>query len=458
MMKEYDIVIVGAATSGSFFARRMAERGHSVLVIEKLSREDLGKRLDIFHVGAADFARYGLPRPNEGDPDWAFAFSANASFSPTGKYPKRTDYPIVGMHMPAYIARMNGWAREAGAHFEYGAAFTDFLYNDGRIAGVRYTVDGEERSAAARIVADCSGIPSVARRRLPTGYGMENFEITPTDMFYVILRYVRFKDPKDYIGDRGIRGWTYYKTWVAPSGDPQGAIIGIGANFSFDYAEEIYSEFTSKIDLPPHDVTRIERGVTPYRRPPYSFVADGFIAMGDAACLTKPNCGEGVTSALELSVVAVDVIGDLFKKGVPLTRENMWRINKRYVQVQGTKFASLLATLIGAVATSAEENEFFFEKDIIFSQKSFESMGASGEIKFTTGEMISMGLKMLGGVLAGRLKVKTIKALLESMKNGDIIKAHYDAYPESVEGFDEWAGKADALWVQIGSMADNKVS
>ena len=456
-MQQYDVIIIGAATAGSFFARCMAKRGHRVLMIEKLSRERLGKRLDIFHVGKDDFGRYGLPQPRKGDPDWAFEFHNNAAYSPTGKYPKRTHTPIVGMHMPAYIARLNRWAEEGGAEIVYGAEFTGFLYEDGCIAGVRYTADGSEHHAAARIVADCSGIPSVARRALPDGYGVENFEITPSDMFYVILRYVKLADRREYTGEQGTRGWTYYKTWLAPDADPAGGIIGIGANHSFDYAEQVYERFTQNIKLPAHEVMRIERGVTPYRRPPYSFVADGFIAMGDAACLTKPNCGEGVTSALELSLIAVDVIDRLLKADTPLSREALWSINKRYVDNQGARFAAMLATLVGAVSTSAGENEFFFQKDIIFSQKSFESMG-TGEIHFSTGEMLQMGLKMLGGVLTGRLRIKTIKALLRSMKNGDVIKAHYDRYPKTPEGFGEWAKQAGALWKRIGSMADNTVS
>lgn len=411
LLRQYDVIIIGAATAGSFFARHMAERGHRVLVLEKLSREKLGRRLDIFHVGKEDFARYGLPQPKEGEPDWAFEFHKNAAYSPMGKYPKRTHTPIVGMHMPAYISRLNRWAEEAGARILYGAEFEGFLYEDGRVAGVHYTADDGEHYTAARIVADCSGIPSAARRALPDGYGVENFEITPSDMFYVILRYVKFADQRDYIGDAGTRSWTYYKTWIAPDADPAGGIIGIGANHSFDYAEQVYETFTQNIDLPPHQVVRVERGVTPYRRPPYSFVADGFITMGDAACLTKPNCGEGVTSALTLSLIAADVIDRLLKADTPLCREALWPINKRYVDIQGAKFAAMLATLIGAVSTSAGENEFFFQKDIIFNQKSFESMG-TGEIRFSASEMLGMGSKMLWGVLTRRLRIKTIRALM----------------------------------------------
>lgn len=45
-MKNYDVVIVEAATTGSFFARRMAERGRSVLVIDRLAEEKVGAKYD----------------------------------------------------------------------------------------------------------------------------------------------------------------------------------------------------------------------------------------------------------------------------------------------------------------------------------------------------------------------------------------------------------------------------
>ena len=38
-MKKYDIIVVGASTTGAWFARQMAQRGHSVLVIEKQEKE-----------------------------------------------------------------------------------------------------------------------------------------------------------------------------------------------------------------------------------------------------------------------------------------------------------------------------------------------------------------------------------------------------------------------------------
>ncbi|MBR6570535.1 MAG: hypothetical protein IKK75_08790 [Clostridia bacterium] len=451
-MKNVDVLIVGAATTGSYLARRMAERGLSVLVIDKLPEEKIGTKYDIFHIGEPDFARFQLPMPVEGE-DYAFRFSHSESLSAYGRHSKPGGGTVIGMHLHGYTLRLNRWAQDAGAEIEYEAAFDHLLFDaEGHVCGAAYIQSGETIEVHASLVADCSGIPSVARRALPDDCLVENFAIAPDEMFYVILRYVDYPNAKDWI--KGSRGWTFYKTWEAPQADPHGAIIGIGANLSFETAERIYSAFEKTVKLPQHTVTRIERGATPYRRPPYSFVTDGFVAMGDAACLTKPSAGEGVTSSMVQADIVVDVAAPLLMEGKPLTLDALWPINTRYVQTQGQAFASQLAMLPGAVATNAKENDFFFEKDIIFSKKSFEAMGRGEELAFPTADILQMAVKMLGGVLTGRLRISTIRALLKSMGDSGRIAKLYASYPETPSSFDIWKHQADAEWAKCSSMAE----
>lgn len=451
-MKQYDVIVVGGATSGSFLARRVAETGKSVLVIDALSEEKIGTKYDIFHIGKPDFARFGLPEPVYGE-DRVFEYTGGVNCSAFGNYPKAVGGVVVGMHMHPYTLRMNRWAAEAGAEIQYGARFDTLIYTGGKISGVVYEQDGKKIQAGAKLVADCSGIPSVVRRQLPANYGVENFEFSSEEMFYVTLRYVRYLEEKDWSSKEN-RSWPFYKTWEAPQADPHGRILGVGANLSFETGEKIFEEFESAVKLPRYELQYTERSVTPYRRPPYSFVADAFLVSGDAASLTKPGAGEGVASSMTHLEVAAKVINGLLEQGRPLTRENLWSINKRYVEVQGRAFAAQLATVVGAVATSARENDFFFEKDVIFSSKTFESLSLGKELQFTLGEMAAMAGKMLGGILGGRLRVSTVRALLRSMTNGNKISALYAEYPETPEGFEKWRERADAQWLKCGSMAD----
>ncbi len=449
-MKNYDIIIVGAATAGSYFARRMAERGASVLVLDSKTEEKVGTKYDIFHIGKPDFEKHGLPYPVKGE-DYAFEFDSTHVCSSYGKHPKFSPGGVIGMHMHEYTMRMNRWAKDAGAEYIYDAPFTGFIWENGKIAGVEYVKDGETVSAKAKLVADCSGIPSVARRKLPDNYGVETFEIGPDDMFYVVLRYIRFLNPGDKLE---LRSWPFYKTWEAPEHDPTGAILGVGANKSYNVCEKIYKQFEEAVELKPYEVKYFERGMTPYRRPPYSFVADSFIAMGDAACLTKPAAGEGVTSAMVQMDIAVDVIDSLLKQGKPLTKENMWSINKRYIEAQGAEFANQMALLVGAVASSAQENDYFFEHNLIFSEKNIKAVGEGGMPQFTAGEIVQMTLDFIKGIVIGKISVISLAKMLKGVANGAKIKKHYLAFPDNVAGFDAWCAKAEKIWNKCGRMAD----
>ncbi|MDD3999370.1 MAG: NAD(P)/FAD-dependent oxidoreductase [Bacilli bacterium] len=450
-MKKYDIIIVGAGSAGSYFARKMAVLGFEVLVIEKLSETKVGTKYDIFHIVKEDFSTFGLPLPEKGN-DFAFEFSKNANYSAYGNYPKRGGREVIGLHLHKYTLRLNRWAESAGAVIKYNAEFKRLLYNDGKISGLVYLENGKEVAVQSRLVADCSGIKAVIRTSLPDDYGIENFEVQPDEMFYVTLRYVEYLDSKDYLKHN--RSWPFYKTWEAPQINPKGAIIGIGANLSYEYGEKIFEVFSSVIELPKYKLEHIEKGVTPYRRPPYSFVSDNLVIMGDAACLTKPHNGEGVASSMVQADIAIAHLGNLLKEGKDLTRENLWQINKNYIETQGKAFASLLASLAGAVNTNAKENDFFFKKDIIFSEKTFEGMGDNQDIKFSFGELLKMAFIMLGGVLSGKLRIKTIRSLLKAMKNGEKIGKLYSKYPDTSDGYLAWVRKADSLWEKCGSMAD----
>lgn len=451
-MEQFDVVVVGAATAGSFMARRLSERGFSVLVIDKLTQDTLGKRLDIFHMAAFEFDKHKLPRPVQGDEEWAFEFSDTRTYSPSNSYPKHTKNTIVGMHMDKYIALLNRWAEETGAKFCYGAEFSDFVREDGKITGVKYTTGGEEQTVLCKVVVDCSGMSSAARRKFATGERVENFDISDLDKFYVILRYVKFKNSADYV--HGSRGWPFFKTWEAPQTDPEGAIYGVGASLSYDYAEKIYQEFESRISLPEYDLTHIERGTTPYRRPPYSFVADGFVVTGDAGCLTKPNNGEGVTSAMVQMEIAVDVLEKALKKG-DVSEKSLWKINTLYNKVQGADFSFTRAVLVCAVSAKESEFEYFFKKDIIFSEK-FLQGADNGNVELGISDILKMTGNIIGGVLTGKISLSTFNKLVKGIFKGIALQNHYADFPtsENIDDYDEWVERADELWNSIGTMGD----
>jgi len=448
-MKQYDAIIVGGSSTGSYFARQLGKQGFSVLVVEASSEDKVGTNYNIFHMNKTDFTRFNLPLPKENE-DKAYEFTGSDALSAYDHYPKPHELTMIGMHKHAWLMRLIGEAKKAGVKYQFASPLTDLILKDNRVIGIKCKDKKGEKEYYGKLIADCSGIPSVARVKLPENYGVENFEISDTEQFYVTLRYAKYKHEKDYVKRQ--RTWPFYKTWEAPSADPTGAILGVGATLNFEKGERIYGEFEKAVKLPEYEVEYLERGTTPYRRPPYSFVSDSFIAMGDCACLTKPHLGEGVTSSMVQVDIAADVIGKLLKEKKDLSRENLWPINKFYVEEQGKTFAGMLATLIGATTSTAKENEFFFKEDIIFSKASFAAMAKDQNITFSTSEMIGVAMKMVKGVVTGKLSIKTINILLKAMKNSEAITLHYDQFPSTPEGFEAWCATADKLWQACGKM------
>lgn len=453
-MEKYDVLIVGASTSGCWFANEMAKQGFKVLVIEKQKPEFVSRDYDIFHMSTAEMDQFGLDQLDESHPAREFRFEGSPMWSPYGNYPKRgEDFPTVGFHKHDYIMLMAERAKQSGAEIIYGASFKDLIFDDkGRVIGAKYVTESGEQEAFARIVADCSGIPAVARMKLPSTSVVNTDKTTERDILFVVLYYIKYLDKQ--LDPRSLDGFfLHYKSWSAPAGEGYDAILGIGSGHSFEYAEEVFkSQFMKNVKRPEFTVEKIERGLTPYKRSVYSFVDDGFIAIGDSACITKPTCGEGCTSSLVLGQIAVDVISKLLKSDGFLTKENMWSINTLYMKKQGKDFDSLRPLLYGVIATSFDEGEYMFKHDVVFSQKILG--GANSGLVLNSKDIMGIVGGIIKGILCGKIKVSTVKRILKGLNQSTKVGKLYDDYPATPKDFPVWKAKADALWKEIGSAID----
>lgn len=431
----YDVIIVGACTAGTYFAALLARKGLKVLVIDRDTEETLAKRLDIVHFTRDSYAQFGVEPSGEGDEEFVRNFHVCYGKSALNNHLKTNYINVAVLHLPLFIKRLRKTAMEAGATFRFATAFRELHYENGRIAGI-VTADGEVISC--RLVVDASGIASVVRRSITDPY-MENFEIGPRDKFYVLLKYVKLKDPNISVVDS--TSWPYYKGWIAPQHTPGGAIVGVGANLSFDYARKCMAKFEAAVPLPEYELQYEEMACTPYRRPPFSFVTDGFLVIGDAACLTKPINGEGIPSAWVQCTPAAEIVATAMKDGAYPTREALWEINRLYQAGEGAAYAQERAMLIGAVNMTPKDNDYLYKKGIVFRSDDEP-------------EVENLPAALLKGVLTGEFTVKALVSLLSSTLKGAALKKHYLAYPATPDKYPAWEKEALRLWKKAGSMAD----
>lgn len=441
-----DVLVIGAGSAGLYFAGLMAEQGLDVAVCDEVREERLGTRYDVIHIARKHFAEFGLPEPGPGDSSYIRSFTHAIQKSALNNWPKNSYEEILVLRRAPLMASTLIWARGKGADVHFATRFRQPLFDTaGRLNGAVLTnKEGSDVEVRARLTVDASGIHAVVRTALPEGYGMETFVTGPRDQFYVILHYATLANPeRDRVETNTT--WTHYKTWIAPQVEGDGAIIGIGANLSFDYARICYDRFAAKGFLPEHTVDYVEESSTPYRRPPYSLVADGFVALGDAACITNPWSGEGVPYGWLEGKVIAPIAAAALEEGAYPTREALWPANRAYNKAQGALFAKNLSMLAGASQCTEEENDYEYQKGIIYEDH--DEQGNSLERGSLTGKLIK-------GLLAGKISLGTLRRLVGAARLGEKMEAHYLAFPKTPSGFDNWKSEADTYWEQAGSMAD----
>lgn len=445
----YDIVIVGASSSGAYFARKMAEQGASVLVIEKASRESLSTGYDIFHIAEADIEKHGLPKAEPGDGIWSFAFADMVHYSPYHHAPKPYSVPTVGMHKHPYMLKLDDWAEEAGATILFEAPFKEVLTKGKTVTGVTFTYQGQTHTVHAKLVVDASGQPAVVRTSLPKKVGVETFQLTNKDVFFVRLRYIRFKERNRWMNNYV---WIAYKMWMAPSNSDYDAILGIGSCLSFDQGEPYYEAFCKNVapQLPPYEVCKVEDMPTPYKRSLYSYVGNGFLAVGGAGIVNRADNGEGVTEAMNHIDLAAERVGALLKKGKPLTRKNLWRINKKYNSGQGRDFAMLYAVMQKALMLSPDTMEYMFEKDCILSQSILADLG----LTLTPAGLARQLIGLVKGLRSGAIPKDEFGPVGAGVLKAGAAIVLYTLYPPTPRGYRLWCRLADKLWTSVGQMAD----
>lgn len=461
MKTDFDVLVVGSGTAGCFFAHEMAKQGYSVCVIDKTTEEKLGDRLQIFHIDKVIFDRMGVPRPEPGDPDYKNEFKEGTYYSPYGQYMKRNDgtekivradYPFLVSSLPPFLKRLRAWCEELDVTFMYETEFKEFIYEGNRIVGARALKNGETIAFSSRLVADCSGIPAVARRKLRKPTTVPDFEVGPREMMYVMLEYVKLSHPERDL-PKCAEHWAYYKGWIAQTGEDDVAIFGTGANLSYEYAQKCFQRFKKNVEMPEGTVIKREKGVTPFRPAPYSMVDNGFICMGDAACMTK-WIGEGISSGWVGCKYAAETAGKAMQNGRYPTQDSLWGFNVKYNTTQAADFAYIMSTVINAVDCSADEMDYEFRKGIVFTDKAMTEMNWKWNADMAPADIAQLVGRVAVGTVSGNIKLKTVGSLVKGIAFATLLQTHYRSFPKTADKYNAWAKKCDMLWEKTGNMAD----
>lgn len=325
----YDIIIVGAGPAGSIAARFAAEQGVSVLMLEK--DRDVGYPV---RCGEA-ISKAGVEEFISSDDKWIAAKISKFSFISPDETEVIVDFGDAGYVLDRRIFdyELARTAAEAGAHIITRAYVNGLLFDNGKVCGVKYEFQGEQKEVKAKVVIAADGVESRVGRwaGLQTHIDFRDMEsavqITaaniPVNQNTLYFYFGRDVAPNGYF-------------WIFPKGHNK-ANIGLGVSGLIGKKKSAQSYLNDFMDkhYPNAPVLTSIAGGVPCSITLDKISAPGIMLVGDAARQVNPLSGGGIASGMIGGKIAGTIAGEAVKTNkfdYILTYDKAWndRLGKRH--------------------------------------------------------------------------------------------------------------------------------
>ncbi len=327
----YDVLVIGAGPAGSIAAKTAAEKGLTVLLIEK--RQAIGDPVRC----AEGVSKEYLKKHVEIDKKWICADLKGARiYAPDGTKIEMAE-EIAGGEVGYVLERkifdraLAEKASKAGAEVRVKTRAIGLIIEEDFVKGARLMQLGKEYDVHARIVIGADGIESKVGRWAGIDTSLKPIDIETCVQYLVAGVDINQEYCEFYIGNDLAPGGYI---WIFPKGEGK-ANVGIGILGSkmgkFKPRPVDYLNSFLEKKFPYAKIVEMVFGGVPVSGSIEKTSTNGLILIGDAARQSDPITGGGILNAMDVGKIAGEAAfaaisaGDVSNEKLEEVYEKRWR-------------------------------------------------------------------------------------------------------------------------------------
>lgn len=435
--RSVDVAIIGAGPAGSSAAVPVVRAGHSVLIIERERAQDVGGKVcgnAIAADGLDSVSDYVSPPSGH---EVTARLKTGTLYAHGQRDGVRLPAPALVLNRLVFGQRLLADALAEGAQLADSCTCVGWANRAATHVRVR-NAGGEESEVAARVVIDASGYGSILTRN---GGPTHADEVLRSEVGVGYREILTLPEPLDEETGGFVvffpTGAEHGYAWVFPMG---GRLANVGIGTTLDNVDgnlrDAYADFVrGRPELAGAQVVSGGAGMLPLRRPLPSIVGDGFMAAGDAGCLTSPVHGGGIAPAVASGIMAGKQAVEALSND-DTSADSLWGYGVRAMQRIGKHYGAheVLRDLI----ISLTGNELIFlARRLVESGPIAETIRQGGLVS-SAGHAVRLLLPFAARPGLARRVLRTSRKMVA-------VRDHYESYPDSPAKLDSWLGRAEFL-------------
>jgi len=443
--RSYDVLIVGAGTSGCYAAATAANEGLDVVVLERKTEQEAG------HIACGDALKGASSFP-ESIPKSRIEPAFTNTDVDHGRFELPKLNTEVDIPVPGELAVIDRWdygkriidgATDAGAEVHYDTVVQDVNQTDnGRVTGVDAIRKGDPVTYEATVTIDAAGALSLLQDKADFEDATYDTNVQYSQFCSAYREVIEVDEPVDWsdalVFKPTDRAAGYL--WYFPRTETE---INVGLGFQMTeepmkLVEDLKADIRQRPEFQGATVEDKLGAALPTRRPYDSAVAPGFASVGDAAGHVNPTTGGGIAGAAYAGQYAARRAVEAVSDDDP-GEAMLWEYNSRVMDHFGARYAAL--DVYNIFTTTAEVDDL---------------MGLLAALPVEKlSEALYSGSTSVGWLLKLKTAIKsyghwgTIYDLYETKQLADRLLDHYEAYPDSPAGFENWRAQRDELMEDI---------